>query len=551
MRILIIGGYGAFGGRLARLLAHNSKLTLFIGGRNYAKAEAFCAQLSGSAAGFIPIKLDKFDLGPVLNRYKPDIVVDASGPFNLKRDNSYAVIKACLKAGVHYLDLADGAEFVMRVPQFNQAAKRKNLTIISGLSTCPALTGAVLKEAQKDMQVQSIEIGVAPSPFARMGLSVVQGIFDYAGSNITRYENGVSKPVKALTNTRRQTIAPPGAMPLRNRLFAFVDAPDLQVFAENNPSIKDSWVGAGTKPEYLLRCLVAFSKFRALLRLPKFSFLAKPAHGLLNGLSHGEHRGGLYVKLRGPKMQKSWHIIAEGEDGPFIPSMACAALITKWAAGDTPATGARIADKEVELDNFKTFFATRDIRYGWRIANKQSYHEFEHILCSTFNNLPKTVRALHSPTKPQVWCGQAEVQGPSNLLGKLAGLIAGIRVKSGNLPVTVTITPGKNGELWERNFDGQKFKSRLKAGTGKNQHLMMETFGALSFAMALTIKGDRLYFTPRRWFFLGIPMPQFLLPGGETYETEQDGKFIFHVTLNVPIIGRIASYKGWLTQQGT
>src|SRR5436305_14626447 len=48
-RILILGGYGTFGGRLAQLLADEPRLTLLIAGRARDKAEAFCSQLRAPA----------------------------------------------------------------------------------------------------------------------------------------------------------------------------------------------------------------------------------------------------------------------------------------------------------------------------------------------------------------------------------------------------------------------------------------------------------------------------------------------------------------------
>jgi len=546
MKVLIIGGYGAFGGRLARLLADNADLQVFIGGRTLLKAEKLCAELSGQGAGFTPVKVDKHQLPPTLSRFAPDIVVDASGPFNLKSDKPYAVVEACLAAGVHYLDLADGADFVMGISRFDEAAKERGLTVISGLSTCPALTGAVLREAS-DMEIKDVEVGVAPSPFAKMGLSVVKGIFDYAGGKIARYKNGQLAMTTALTNSRRKTIAPPGAMPLKNRLFAFVDCPDLQVFPKSNPVIQNSWVGAGTRPEYLLRILMMLSAMRAGLKLPRLTWLARPGHAFLNALARGEHRGGLYIKLTGPDETREWHILAEGDDGPFIPSMACAALIQKWKKS-SPESGARTANQALVLEDFLPFFEHRDIRFGWRKSEKTNY-VFETVLSNDFNSLQEPVRLLHAPDGPTVWKGQTKAEGPANLLGKLAGLVAGVNVKTGVTDTVVTITPTSTGEVWERNFGGRKFKSRLVPGKGKNEHLMMEHFGPLKFALALVTEKDRLYFVPRRWFFLGIPMPKIFIPGGETYETVTDGKFEFNVDLRVPLIGRVAKYQGWLEKE--
>src|SRR5262249_15834180 len=49
MKVLILGGYGTFGGRLARLLADEPALTLLIAGRSHAKAATFCGELVAKA----------------------------------------------------------------------------------------------------------------------------------------------------------------------------------------------------------------------------------------------------------------------------------------------------------------------------------------------------------------------------------------------------------------------------------------------------------------------------------------------------------------------
>ena len=45
----------------------------------------------------------------------------------------------------------------------------------------------------------------------------------------------------------------------------------------------------------------------------------------------------------GERIERSWHLLAEGDDGPLIPSMAAAAIIRHCLAGRLPAAGARAA----------------------------------------------------------------------------------------------------------------------------------------------------------------------------------------------------------------
>jgi short subunit dehydrogenase-like uncharacterized protein len=81
LKILILGGYGTFGGRLAQLLADEKLLTLVIAGRSPQKASTFCASLPAQAT-LVPQRFDRDgDLEAQLAGLAPDIVVDASGPF--------------------------------------------------------------------------------------------------------------------------------------------------------------------------------------------------------------------------------------------------------------------------------------------------------------------------------------------------------------------------------------------------------------------------------------------------------------------------------------
>jgi saccharopine dehydrogenase-like NADP-dependent oxidoreductase len=163
MKILIIGGYGTFGGRLAHLLADNERLTLLIAGRSKQKAEAFCNQLL-SKANKAALFFDRDgDVESQIREIAPTLVVDATGPFQIYGDDPYRVIKACITNGIDYVDLADGTEFVRNVGRFDQAAKAKNIFVLSGVSSLPVLSAAVVRRLSRDLsKINSITAGIAP-----------------------------------------------------------------------------------------------------------------------------------------------------------------------------------------------------------------------------------------------------------------------------------------------------------------------------------------------------------------------------------------------------
>jgi short subunit dehydrogenase-like uncharacterized protein len=87
MRILILGGYGTFGGRLAELLAREERLTLIIAGRSESKARTFIARLRPGARK-IPLVFGRdADIDGQIRAAKPDLVVDATGPFQFYGDD--------------------------------------------------------------------------------------------------------------------------------------------------------------------------------------------------------------------------------------------------------------------------------------------------------------------------------------------------------------------------------------------------------------------------------------------------------------------------------
>jgi len=91
MKVLILGGYGTFGGRLVQLLADEPAVTLLVAGRNRQKAATLCARLGTVNA--VPALFDRAGaIEAQLAELAPDIIVDASGPFQLYNE-PYRVVR--------------------------------------------------------------------------------------------------------------------------------------------------------------------------------------------------------------------------------------------------------------------------------------------------------------------------------------------------------------------------------------------------------------------------------------------------------------------------
>ena len=102
MRMLIVGGYGTFGGRTVELLEHDPRLTLIVAGRSFEKAQAYCAQRHATGAKLEPALFDRNgDHAAQIGSLKPDLLLDASGPFQAYGIGGYCLVEAAIDARVH------------------------------------------------------------------------------------------------------------------------------------------------------------------------------------------------------------------------------------------------------------------------------------------------------------------------------------------------------------------------------------------------------------------------------------------------------------------
>ncbi len=520
-------------------------LHLLIAGRDLAKAQAFCATLPGAE----PLMAYRATIADTLKTHRPAILVDATGPFQDYGPDPYHVLQACIDTGTNYLDFADGADFVTGINAFDTAANAAGIFALSGVSSFPVLTAAVLREMSRTMEIDTVTGGIAPSPHAGVGLNVLRAVLGYAGSAVPLIRDGRPATGHGLAETRRMTVAPPGALPLHNTLFSLVDVPDLRAIPAAMPDIRSLWIGAGPLPEPLHRLLIILARLRSVLPLPSLAPLAPLAHLVLNSLKYGDHRGGMFVQATGTTegrpVTRSWHMLAEGDDGPLIPSMAIAALIRRAQAGQPPEPGARSAIDALELADYAALFADRSVVTGWREDAPGPL--YPQTLGTAFAGLPPALQALHRPGPRALWSGRATVRRGTARIASLIAAIFGFPKAGKDIPVSVTFLTAPDGtETWGRNFAGRLMVSTQEVGTGRNQYLVTERFGPFAFGLALVVDGDRLRIIPRRWTVFGLPLPRALMPRGDSYEHEQNGKFRFHVEIALPLIGPVVTYDGWL-----
>ena len=557
LRLLIIGGYGTFGGRLAELLCRERRVSLVIAGRSKSAALDFCHALPpGATREALAVDRDR-DVARRIEKVKPDIVVDASGPFQAYGEDPYRVVKAALATRTHYLDLADSLAFVRGIRQFDDAAREQGRVVLSGVSSFPVLSAAMVHDLATDFRrIDSITGGIAPSPYAGVGYNVIRAIAGYAGKEIPVRRQGRRQSARALRETRRFTIGPPGEIPLFPRTFSLVDVPDLQLLADEWPEVKEVWMGAAPEPAVLHWLLRRFAGLVRLRLVPSLAPLARLIHTTANNVRWGEHRGGMFVEVRGrdaegAEISRSAHLLAEGHHGLYIPSMAVEAIVRNWLDGRPPRAGARPATAELELSDYRRVFAERPISIGIRSGTGRSTGTGGHclharILGTAWQSLPAALRVVHGAGPKRTIRGTASITRGRGVLPRLLAWIMRFPAAGENVSVAVTFERHGDYDTWTRDFAGQVFASTFSAGSGRFEHLLCERFGPFVFGMALVPDAERFKLVMRRWSFLGLPLPHRLIPSGDSYEYAKDNRFCFDVEIRLPLAGFVIRYRGSL-----
>jgi len=537
-RILVLGGYGGFGARLSRRLAARGH-DVIVAGRSLAKAEAFCA----GHAGMTPIAADrKGDVGAVLAGCRPDVLIDAAGPF---QDGDTGVPLACVRAGVSYVDLADARTFVTGIGALDEVARAAGVAVIAGASSVPALSGAVARRLAEGFdRVRTIEIAISASNHATAGASIAAAILSYVGRPVRLWRGRRWDRGWGWQELRRETFRVDGAGEIRKRWLAIADVPDLELLPESLPGRPAVVFRAGTEFAgqtiglWLLSWPVRWLSIRSLARAAP---LLLPLQRLSRWLSDGQSAMSVRTKgeAGGAFVERQWTLVAANGDGPEIPTLAAVLLAEAVAAGAI-APGARDAGRLLDLAAFEPLFQTLSIRHA--ITERALPPPlYARVMQQRFDKLPEVVQAMHRVCGDAGASGEATVERGSTMVARMVAAVMGFP-RAGTHRLHVAFIERDGVETWTRTFGDRSFTSHLSERDGR----LVERFGPLRFHFYLPSDARGLEMRIVGWSCFGVPLPMALAPRSVAREWQEDGRFHFDVPIALPLVGRIVHYRGWL-----
>lgn len=354
MKVIVLGGYGNFGARICRALAHDPAVQLVVAARNKAAAKAFAQALGAQA-----LALDVTDsaLATKLAAENAGLVIHTAGPF---QGQDWAVARAAAQAGCHYIDLADGRRFVCDLgPALSNVFRAAGRFAVTGASTVPALSSAVVDAlVPRFSALVSIDICIAPAQRAPRGVATMASVLSYCGEAVQVWRGGSWQAQTGWADPQPVQFARMAARP-----GALCDIPDLELLPQRYPSVQDVMFRAALEVRLGQQGMAVLAALRRRGWLPPLSTWA----GALNraGLlldPWGSPVGGMVVRLRGTgqdgqALQLAWHITAGNHHGPEIPCMAAILLARKLARGAALPPGAGPCMGWLTLDEFSPEFS--------------------------------------------------------------------------------------------------------------------------------------------------------------------------------------------------
>ena len=339
--VLLLGGYGNFGKRIVENLAGIEDITIFIAGRNLSKSSALVESLKESASAILkPLVIDIFANGfkEQLAAISPFLVIHTSGPF---QGQDYRVPKACLECGSHYIDLADDRRFVCDIAKLDSQAKEKGVLIVSGASSVPGLSSAVVDSYQNQFSaIESIALAIAPGNKAERGLATVEAILSYTGHPLNVFKAGRWQNIYGWMDSKINDF---GGF-VGKRHLANADVPDLELFPNRYNVTQQVSFQAGLEIPLLHLTMVAMAYLSKIGLVKNWAPLSKAIVSASNVfLPLGSDKGAMEIIICGKNndgiaKQVKWTLYAPKGNGPYIPTLSTIILARKLLSSSSVQT---------------------------------------------------------------------------------------------------------------------------------------------------------------------------------------------------------------------
>jgi hypothetical protein len=182
------------------------------------------------------------------------------------------------------------------------------------------------------------------------------------------------------------------------------------------------------------------------------------------------------------------------------------------------------------------------------VSSTSSSRSVEDWFGDAFERLHPQLQALHR--HGGTLRGAVEIRfgsGIARLAGRLLAHRLGIPAPAADNRLEVSIFSDAQGLHWNRRFNGDRDFRSLFIPIGKfpDGH-WLERSGPIELALQVALIDGGWHWRPLRSRIFGLKLPYWMLPITTAHKQFVDGRYVFSVTIGLPLLGTVLSYRGRL-----
>lgn len=431
-RVLLIGGRGRFGSELASRL---SGVDLVLASRS----GPFTLDRERDSEDALVSKFSGFTH-----------VIDVAGPFQGVPD--FRVARASIRAKCNYIDICDSVEFLLAFSELNDLALQNGVFALTGASTTPAITAAVVRTfgfTRVDTIDTSIHATGGPA-----GLSVMRAVLSYCGKSVAQFDMGAKRMVTGWRKLqwfekRLQTDVATGAYRKLSRKSWLTFSLQFSVDPVLFPGLFQARLRCSFRAALDSQIMQIGMSMLSWFSRQSLEFLAPVLNRLQHLFLFGSKNGALYLTVRGTKdgafKQGRFALRAKLGHGFAIPIVPVLALLHKQIA-----PGARICCSELTLEEISSTIE-RHVQHVQVMVEESSCGN---VFAGLVGKMSPVCAKFHSPFNDSpVKSGTINVEAGQSWIARIAQMLAGLPTRSkeqASLVVAAERGVDKDGNPFEK-----------------------------------------------------------------------------------------------------
>ncbi|MDA3616648.1 saccharopine dehydrogenase family protein [Polluticaenibacter yanchengensis] len=197
--ILIVGGYGAVGKTISKILSREYPGKIIIAGRSHTKATAAAEELKERNLRTAVLDINNVQDFSFLNTTALVIMC-------IDQENS-RFVEACIKMQVKYIDISANDQVLQKIEALNSNAISCQSTLILSVGLAPGISNLLVKHAANQLSAPiEAKINVLLGLGEKHGDNAYKWTFDNIHSNYSLKQNNQHIQVKSFTSPHKATL---------------------------------------------------------------------------------------------------------------------------------------------------------------------------------------------------------------------------------------------------------------------------------------------------------------------------------------------------------